>query len=113
MNQSSVETAADGREVLQEEDTDGSRCVVTVHQTAQTPDPKPPLRRDRAKDCARGWLARQHTMPRTVSRTQYKKKWGFTAARPVSVTGQGSVTWQSSASAVLDARDSMARMDRP
>ena len=67
---SSVEIAADGREVLQEEDTDGSRCVVTVHQTAQTPDPKPPLRRDRAKDCARGWLARQHTMPRTVSRTQ-------------------------------------------
>lgn len=41
MNQSSVETAADGREVLQEEDTDGSRCVVTVHQTAQTPNPKP------------------------------------------------------------------------
>ena len=45
MNQSSVETAADGREVLQEEDTDGSRCVVTVHQTAQTltrnPHPEP------------------------------------------------------------------------
>ena len=38
---SSVEIAADGREVLQEEDTDGSRCVVTVHQTAQTPNPKP------------------------------------------------------------------------
>lgn len=41
MNMSSVEIAADGREVLQEEDTDGSRCVVTVHQTAQTPNPKP------------------------------------------------------------------------
>ena len=41
MKLSSVEIAADGREVLQEEDTDGSRCVVTVHQTAQTPNPKP------------------------------------------------------------------------
>ena len=59
----------------------------------------------------RPWVARASTHDAEDSHSY--TLWGFTASRPVSVTGQGSVTWQSSASAVLDARDSMARMDRP